>query len=77
MDKRVRPLTKEQQDRLLHTLPVWARERIAALEAENARLTAEDAYNTDIIARFEAMLTAAEAEVARLKDAKLNAPAAP
>ena len=38
MDKRVRPLTKEQQDRLLHTLPVWARERIAALEAEREEL---------------------------------------
>jgi chromosome segregation ATPase len=43
-------------------VPVNVQARIAALEAEVARLTELDSYNTDIIARFEAKLTAAEAE---------------
>ena len=36
-------------------------------EAEVARLTEMDAYNTDIIARFEAKLTAAEARISDLE----------
>jgi hypothetical protein len=34
VDKRIRPITKEQQDRLLHTLPVWVRERINSAETK-------------------------------------------
>ena len=33
-DKRVIVIEKDKQDRILHTMPVWARDRIAALEAE-------------------------------------------
>ena len=42
-------------------------ERLANAEAEVARLTEMDAYNTDIIARFEAKLTAAEARISDLE----------
>jgi len=38
MDKRVTVIPRDEQDRILHTLPVWARERIAALEAERDAL---------------------------------------
>ena len=38
MDKRVNVISKDKQDRILHTLPVWARDRIAALEAERDAL---------------------------------------
>ena len=37
-DRRVKRVPKETQDRILHTLPVWARDRIAALEAERDAL---------------------------------------
>ena len=46
----------------IHVATHELKARIAALEAEVARLTELDSYNTDIIARFDAKLTAAEAE---------------
>lgn len=39
-DRRVRVVPLAEQNRLLHTLPVWARGRIASSEQEVARLTA-------------------------------------
>jgi hypothetical protein len=38
IDQRVKKLPKETQDRILHTLPVWARDRIAELERERDAL---------------------------------------
>jgi hypothetical protein len=37
-DKRVVHLSVDQQNRLMHTLPVWARERIKKAEAERDAL---------------------------------------
>ena len=60
-DKRVIVIEKYKQDRLLHTLPVWARDRIAALEAEcDAALSARESIEefshakTDEILRLSA-----------------------
>ena len=46
IDSRVRPISIDEQNRRLHTLPVWARDRIRNAEADLAELKASGTGKT-------------------------------